>query len=105
MSELFKVKVENAEIDDVKYDISKVDTNKIGEYDVVITVEANGTSVNKTVKLQVKDTKAPIIKAEDAIVELGCKDALKDIIGLVVKDADNAVYEIETNYDPNVVGE
>ena len=105
LSELFKVKVENAEIDDVKYDISKVDTNKIGEYDVVITVEANGTSVNKTVKLQVKDTKAPIIKAEDAIVELGCKDALKDIIGLVVKDADNAVYEIETNYDPNVVGE
>ena len=105
LDELFKVKVENAEIDNVKYDISKVDTNKIGKYDIVISVEANGTSVNKTVKLQVKDTKAPIIKAEDAVVELGCKDALKDIIGLIVEDADNAVYKIETSYNPNVVGE
>lgn len=62
--------------DDVSIDTSEVDTTQVGEYQVVATYKDN----KYTIKVVVKDTKAPIVELKESVVTISDFAELKDAL-------------------------
>lgn len=72
---------------DLTIDTSKVNTNKVGTYDVTLAVkDSKGARAEKTVKVTVKST-SPTLKADNVKIEEG--DTLKDTtFNIVARDCE-----------------
>ena len=72
---------------DLTIDTSKVNTNKVGTYDVILAVkDSKGAKAEKTVKVTVKST-SPTLKADNVKIEEG--DTLKDTaFNIVARDCE-----------------
>lgn len=72
---------------DLTIDTSKVNTNKVGTYDVILAVkDSKGAKAEKTVKVTVKSTN-PTLKADNVKIEEG--DTLKDTaFNIVARDCE-----------------
>lgn len=88
---MFNAKAEDREDGDITKDLtidtSKVNTNKVGTYDVYLAVkDSKGAKVEKTVKVTVKST-SPTLKADNVKIEEG--DTLKDTaFNIVARDCE-----------------
>lgn len=88
---MFNAKAEDNEDGDITKDLtidtSKVNTNKVGTYDVYLAVkDSKGAKAEKTVKVTVKST-SPILKADNVKIEEG--DTLKDTaFNIVARDCE-----------------
>ena len=88
---MFNAKAEDNEDGDITKDLtidtSKVNTNKVGTYDVYLAVkDSKGAKAEKTVKVTVKST-SPTLKADNVKIEEG--DTLKDTaFNIVARDCE-----------------
>lgn len=88
---MFNAKANDAEEGDITKDLtidtSKVNTNKVGTYDVYLAVkDSKGAKAEKTVKVTVKSTN-PTLKADNVKIEEG--DTLKDTaFNIVARDCE-----------------
>ena len=88
---IFNAKAEDNEDGDITKDLtidtSKVNTNKVGTYDVYLAVkDSKGAKAEKTVKVTVKST-SPTLKADNVKIEEG--DTLKDTaFNIVARDCE-----------------
>lgn len=88
---MFNAKANDAEEGDITKDLtidtSKVNTNKVGTYDVYLAVkDSKGAKAEKTVKVTVKSTK-PTLKADNVTITEG--DTLKDTaFNIVARDCE-----------------
>lgn len=88
---MFNAKAEDNEDGDITKDLtidtSKVNTNKVGTYDVYLAVkDSKGAKAEKTVKVTVKSTN-PTLKADNVKIEEG--DTLKDTaFNIVARDCE-----------------
>lgn len=88
---MFNAKAEDKEdgdlTDKLTIDTSKVNTSKVGTYDVILAVkDSKGAKAEKTVKVTVKST-SPTLKADNVKIEEG--DTLKDTaFNIVAKDCE-----------------
>ena len=89
--DMFNAKANDAEEGDITKDLtidtSKVNTNKVGTYDVYLAVkDSKGAKAEKTVKVTVKSTN-PTLKADNVKIEEG--DTLKDTaFNIVARDCE-----------------
>lgn len=58
--------IDKEKAEDVSIDSSEVDTSKVGEYQVIATYKDN----KYTIKVVVKDTKAPIVELKESVVTI-----------------------------------
>ena len=101
-----------------KVTVAKFDTKKIGEKDVVFTVCLDDTCKEFSQKLEIKDTKSPVIELKKEKVEITEGDkfdpvsniaSVKDVIDGEIKKSDDKKltkngYLIDSNVDIKKVG-
>lgn len=73
---LFFEEIKNVKENDIDVDYGKVNFNKVGTYDVNITIYKKSYKA----KLQVVDTEAPVLKLKDLTISVGDSYSAKDFV-------------------------